>query len=131
MRKITCPHGITPKRNCRECQREYYREWRRKNIKKDREWHREWAKNNPHTVQKYKENFLMSNGTVKIKVEQQAQKFPLGSQCETCPDNDIKTENLERHHFDYDYPELFVTCCEQCHYFLNRSTEIEPMYRFF
>lgn len=45
--------------------------------------------------------------------------IPLGSECELCPEDDVKTEDLERHHPDYSYPEIFVTCCSQCHKWLR------------
>lgn len=48
-----------------------------------------------------------------------AQKLPLTCFCELCPDDD-KRVAVVRHHPDYDHPELFVSCCQSCHMFVER-----------
>jgi hypothetical protein len=41
--------------------------------------------------------------------------LPMEKECELCPEDDKITIDLERHHPDYNYPEIFVTVCGQCH----------------
>lgn len=98
LRKSTCPHGFRYRRNCNEYQKASYR----KNREHRLEYHKEWNKNNPH----------------KIKAHNEARKIPLASECEFCG----STRNLQRHHFDYEFPQLFVTCCTRCHYYADRTT---------
>lgn len=43
----TCPHGVRPKRDCKECQRVYYREWRQKNPQSARAATNKWRRLNP------------------------------------------------------------------------------------
>ena len=31
------------------------------------------------------------------------------------------TQNLKRHHPDYDYPDIFVTCCSSCHAHIHQG----------
>jgi hypothetical protein len=40
-----------------------------------------------------------------------ARNIPLGPECEWCG----STENLQRAHFDYSKPKLFLTLCRRCH----------------
>jgi 5-methylcytosine-specific restriction endonuclease McrA len=41
--------------------------------------------------------------------------IPLLLTCELCPEDDQRSEKLEHHHPDYDYPEITVTSCVECH----------------
>lgn len=43
-----------------------------------------------------------------------AQKLPLLEFCELCPDEHVR-HAIQRHHPDYDYPEIFVSLCRECH----------------
>lgn len=53
--------------------------------------------------------------TFKRKIQHKAgyvsEKLPLADSCEFCG----SLENLGRHHPDYRYPEIYVTCCAECH----------------
>jgi len=105
---ITCPHGIIPTRNCKHCgnksQKEYYqRHKERINSKK-----KEYLNRNPEKRRAH--NFVLYH------------KLPLTSECELCPD-DEKQINLQRHHPNYDYPEIYVTVCPPCHHYADRTTE--------
>jgi hypothetical protein len=42
-------------------------------------------------------------------------KLPMAEACELCPEDDKRTTKLQRHHVDYDYPEIYVTVCTKCH----------------
>ena len=39
---------------------------------------------------------------------------PLEKECELCPEDNKRTDKLQRHHPDYNYPTIFVTVCPQC-----------------
>ena len=41
-------------------------------------------------------------------------EFPIGKECELCPEDEIRTDKLQRRHPDYDYPTFFITVCPQC-----------------
>lgn len=43
--------------------------------------------------------------------------IPLSSKCELCS----STEHLLRHHVDYDYPEIIVTVCSECHSYIHKD----------
>lgn len=61
-----------------------------------------------------KRNRLKQNARLKSK-----RNISLGKECELCPEGDKRTENLERHHPDYDYPLIIVTICQECHNWIN------------
>lgn len=46
---------------------------------------------------------------------------PLGSSCELCPEDDIRTVGLERHHPDYSEPLIVVTVCSECNKWIEVS----------
>jgi hypothetical protein len=46
------------------------------------------------------------------KAQRKAEQLPLAESCELC---DSTEHRLERHHLDYDNPEIFVTLCTPCH----------------
>ncbi|MGD0203504.1 MAG: hypothetical protein ABSC20_06320 [Candidatus Bathyarchaeia archaeon] len=54
---------------------------------------------------------------LKIKCRIEARKYPLNECCEFCG----STEHLERAHFNYNIPELFITACKQCHKWCDRK----------
>ena len=128
--------------NNREKDRESKRKWRLNhpkqhresnrisrlnNLEKERECKRKSAKIHKETSIKNKKNWLLNpQNKEKIKVENHINhnkdKFPLAELCETCPDDDLQPAT-QRHHFSYEFPELYVSCCCSCHYYLNRSTE--------
>lgn len=58
----------------------------------------------------------------KTYVKKKGQKIPIHKQCEFCP----STGHLERHHPDYNYPDIFVTVCSECHWYVHQSQEPKP-----
>lgn len=119
--------------------RKYQREWakenrnkRRESERKYRDIHREKSREkskkdktiyrlrHADRIQKYREN-----NKEKIKAQNLVNKnlddFPLASECELCPDNDKRIENLQHHHPDYNYPEIYITTCPSCHYYADRD----------
>jgi hypothetical protein len=49
--------------------------------------------------------------------------FPLANGCEFCEDKEL----LVRHHPDYEYPEIYVTCCSMCHQWIHRVPVFYPI----
>ena len=48
-------------------------------------------------------------------ISNHSEKFPLDIECELCG----VTDKLEHGHIDYDYPELYLTVCHRCNYWMN------------
>jgi hypothetical protein len=72
---------------------------------------------------------LQNNGTLN-SFYQKSHKTPLASECEFCGvhegtphivryDGKPTPVKLTRHHPDYDYPEIFVTACRECHNYIG------------
>jgi len=101
----SCPHGIKPTRNCRECRREASRNHYQKHKDGENSRKKEYLRRNPEKRRAH--NYVLYH------------KLPLASKCEFC----LNVENLERHHPDYDYPEIFITCCSLCHSNADKTTE--------
>lgn len=81
---------------CRECQSKYNKQWHIANPHKNSE---NWKK----MFQKYHE---------RIRARQNAERhIPLESLCRQCG----STDNLTRHHPDYNKPMVVVTLCRKCH----------------
>ena len=94
--------------------------WKDDHKEQIRECGRQWRLNHPNyqrTLQsnKQKREWKLRNPK-KIKVHTYARHHSsLASNCEFCG----STENLQYHHPDYDYPEIFVTCCIKCHGYIH------------
>lgn len=85
--------------------KKYMREWRKKNSKKVLISNREYYKNNK----------------LKVLAQRKAQYYTkLGSKCSFC----IETENLERHHSDYNKPLEIITVCQSCHYKIHNNKKL-------
>jgi hypothetical protein len=80
-------------------------------------------KNNPNKNAHYQSVWRERNPE-KEKIHGLARSVLRISQCEICPEDDIRTTTLERHHPDYDYPEIIVTVCQECHKWVHRKHEI-------
>ena len=50
-------------------------------------------------------------------------KYPLATTCEFCGE----TDRLLHHHPDYEYPELYVTCCSVCHRWIHMGYKEESV----
>lgn len=48
-------------------------------------------------------------------ISEHPERFPLNPICEFCGSNEI----LIRHHPDYDFVDIYVTCCHQCHWWIH------------
>ena len=132
-RPTTCVHGVSPKRNCRECHREYRAEHRvliRENEKKYYQTHREQEikrtrKYNVEHREQYRESTRKSQikyareNPQKIIAQRLARKhIPLGSSCSfgSCGSQ----KNLEHAHLDYSEPLNILTLCRKHHTLIDR-----------
>jgi hypothetical protein len=83
------------------------REWVKQHIDRVRASQRKSAK---------KCNWRLLNPDKAKVFHNASRRIPIGLQCEFCE----STENLERHHHSYEFPDIIVTCCRACHQYLNR-----------
>jgi hypothetical protein len=104
--------------------REYLRQYEKRMNQGERirKLHREWRKNNREKVReqwrKGRIKFIENNPELAKKqyiARKIAEKIPMKSYCELCPEEDNQGRKLSRHHLDYDYPEIFMTICYECH----------------
>lgn len=83
-------------------------------IEKCREGTRRYRENHPDRY-KEKRNASCAKWRAENPEKKHAQnltkRVPLDNKCFVCG----STENLERHHFDYDKPRQFTTLCRECH----------------
>jgi hypothetical protein len=70
---------------------------------------RKWRKNHPE--KKSAGNLISHHPEI----------FPLNNECEFCG----LTENLEHGHIDYDYPELYLTVCPRCNFWMDIGKGVE------
>lgn len=87
---------------CGECRRTYKREWMRENF----DYHGKYDPEKYDRKKRHAHNI--------------AQKLPINRLCELCPDND-KQFATDRHHPDYNYPEIFVSVCSECHSWIRKE----------
>lgn len=87
----------------------YLKEWREKNF----EYIKNWNAVHPH-----RNNNNSNRRPEQWRAQQKAEKIPLADFCELCPDNE-KREATQRHHPDYTFPEIFVSCCTSCHSYVD------------
>jgi hypothetical protein len=121
--------GYKDKERVRKYRRDWARNWRKNNLKRSRENHRNAYEENPQHYRDYANNWYQNNVIKErkrsreinvqrpevLKAHNESQKFPLGLKCELCPEGEERTNDLEKHHPDYNYPEIFVTVCSICH----------------
>lgn len=107
MRKVN--DGLTNSQRYRLRHPNRIKENRKKSDRKYKVTHRE-------LVRKHHQKYWERNPKRK-RAHAISQHIPLASKCELCPN----TENLERHHPNYDYPHIFVTVCRECHNWITKD----------
>lgn len=80
---------------------QWRKEWNKRNAPKIRKAVKKWSEENPEKVAA--EMFLNNR------------RIEPAASCELCPEDDVRTTNLQKHHPDHSYPEIFVTACGSCH----------------
>lgn len=103
---------------------EEIRNWCRKNPMQWKIIHdkanRKYMKNHLEKVRKIKRLWNINN-LQKKKADNANRYLSLGLECELCPDDDARTNDLEHHHLDYDYPKITITVCRECHALQRRE----------
>lgn len=112
--------NINNKVRCEECQknnvkrtnkRNHIKRWGNKEYRdKVLEYNDKWRKNNREKTNA-KDRERRKKCPEKIKAREAVRKLPIGKECGICK----STENLQKHHWRYDKPELFSTMCSYCH----------------
>ena len=133
MKSVLCPHGILGWSKCKECRKEYYKQYdeKRTGTPKRLEQNRKSSlKNRVKTLQHQRERYFETNGAYdknrdrsKIRARRRVQRvylYPLADKCELCPENDKRTENLQHGHIDYDYPKIYLTVCGSCNIWMDK-----------
>jgi hypothetical protein len=81
----------------------------------------DWKVANKERWSKYVKEWAITHPEI-IKVQYLANyslKLPLAEFCEVCPEDDIQ-KATSKHHPDYDYPQIIVSCCARCHTYMNK-----------
>jgi hypothetical protein len=87
--------------------------WRQKNKEKHCKDNVEWMQAHPKIMQAHSIAYYG-------RLEKGFEPAPLAELCETCPDDDVR-KATQRHHPDYEYPQITVSVCRSYHYYLNRE----------
>jgi hypothetical protein len=100
------------------------KKYRLNHLEKIKECARKYLKQHCENSKKWQKDNLMKVKAVRLINNCQRyhpEKYPLDNKCEFCGD----TEKLEHGHIDYDYPELYLTVCHSCNYYMGRSIVVE------
>lgn len=92
-----------------------YKKWSLRHPEKVKECNRNSQQNHPELHRKAQTKYSNNHPEIIRAHNCSNHHVPLGKECELCPEDDKRTENLERHHPDYNYPEIIVTVCKECH----------------
>lgn len=109
-------HGAEMQRKWRENNKERRKEQRKRQLQRHREEMNEY-----YRLHKIKHPEI-------LYAQHIAESYPLAHACELCPEEDVRTEGLQRHHPDYTYPEIFITVCPSCHKFAEQRLEERIVY---
>lgn len=101
----------------------YMKKYRKDNRIKINEQDTKWRHTHPEQVREWNKRYKDNHKHIKNAQQLAERNIPLGDKCELCPEDDIHTENLERHHPDYDYPLIIITVCKECHSYITNSKE--------
>ena len=113
--------------------KESYQAYHLKNRDSILERQRNWRLNHPEYSQDSSRNYRKDHKDLRNKanrkwrkihikkkragnmISRNLEKYPLNDECEFCGD----TEKLEHGHIDYAYPELYLTVCHRCNYWMD------------
>ena len=101
-----CRRQIEKRKERRIYNQKYYKENKEKIRKQQTITQRKWQ--NEHR------EYYNKRSRTENYVYYHKDELPLAKECELCPDDDKRTDKLQRHHPDYDYPTIYVTVCPQC-----------------
>jgi hypothetical protein len=92
----------------RETHPDYLKNWKGVNAEKFKEYGAKWRKAHPLPPKRVR---------MYTFIHDHPELFPLALTCELCEE----TQDLMHHHPDYDYPEIYVTCCKVCHVWIHKK----------
>ena len=99
--------------------KEYGRERRKK--PEFREQHKKaclnWNRNH-----KERDNGNSNRRPEQWRAQLQAERIIITKFCELCPEDD-QQEATQRHHPNYNYPTIFVSCCASCHNYVEKGDD--------
>lgn len=102
----------------------YCRKWNETHRENRQQSGKKYYLENKEKLSLYQQNYKIKHPEVR-KAHQIANQYcKIGDCCELCPEDDVRTENLVKHHPDYDFPEMFITCCQSCHLWIHKH-EVE------
>jgi len=104
---------VKMRRNRQEYFKQYYQKNRERKLQYQNEYRQEHLQENQIAVNHYRER-----NPEKVKAQIFArQHIPRKNTCEFCG----ATSDLQRHHPDYNHPEIVVTVCRLCHNWIHRG----------
>ena len=86
-------------------------------IERHREACQKWNREHPN-----RDNGNATRRPEQWRAQLQAERIPLAEFCETCPEDDIRRAT-QRHHPDYNFPKIFISCCASCHHFIEKGVD--------
>ena len=107
---------------------EYFVEWRNQHPGYHSSVLKKWRNNNAehHAEESRKWALAHPKVTKAHEIAYYSAKIPLAKFCEVCPEDDVR-KATHRHHPDYDYPQIIVSCCTACHTYLNNERGNKPI----
>ena len=103
----------------------YYQAHREEILKRKREWrrqhpdyHRQYRMAHPEMYRNSERKHNRNNPKKRI-ARRKVEELPLNQECEFCG----RTEKLEHGHIDYDLPEIYVTVCHQCNFWMDKPLD--------
>ena len=104
---------------CKECQRSVHLKWLRENRSKSKKHSLSYYYRNKEERMAYQTDYRQNRKRLHVHsyTNHYPEKYPLASSCEFCG----RTEKLRRHHPDYDFIGIYLTCCRQCHWWVHNG----------
>lgn len=96
--------------------RDYDRKWKEDHKEHVSSYHKDWMAKHPKYNSKYCRKWRDKNPGKDHNKEHQIayRNISLLPFCELCPEDNIQAAT-QRHHPDYNYPLIIVSCCRICH----------------
>lgn len=100
----------------------YCREWNKTHKENRKKSGKKYYSENKEKLNQYRREYYIKHPEV-IKAHWLAHdNIQTGKYCELCPEDDVHIENLIKHHPDYNYPLITVTCCQSCHLWVHKRS---------
>lgn len=103
-------------RQWREKHPYYFIEYNKRNLEHRREYAHAHQDAHNEFARRWRENNPEKKSAHNL-IHRHPEKYPLDSKCAFCE----TTKKLEHGHIDYDFPELYLTVCHQCNYWMDKT----------